>query len=138
MKTFAEHLDGFLAWSRAANDSPETIRMLHYGGRRMLAWLNQQYGITQADRLTSQHLEAWGRHESSRLARSGLPLKPHSVAKQFTTDRAFIRWLEKEGLVPPGLHLAIPIIKTPKLLPTSVLAHRQAVRMLGKIDLSSP
>lgn len=138
MKALSEHLDGFLAWSRTCNDSPDTLRMLHHGGRRLLAWLEQQHGISQADRLTSQHLEAWGRHESSRLARGGLPLKPHSVAKQFSTDRAFIRWLEKEGLVPPGLHQAIPIIKTPKLLPTSVLAHRQASRVLAKVDSSSP
>lgn len=138
MKPLPEHLDGFLAWSRAGNDSPDTLRMLRHGGRRLLAWLNQQYGTSRADQVTSQHLEAWGRHEGSRLARNGLPLKPHSVAKQFSTDRSFIRWLEKEGLVPPGLHLAIPMIKVPKLLPTSVLAHRQAARVLGKVDLSSP
>jgi site-specific recombinase XerD len=138
MKTFAEHLEEFLAWSRVSNNSPDTLNMLDHGGRQLLAWLEQQYSLTQADRLTSQHLEAWGRHVSSRTTRNGLPLKPHSIAKQFSTDRAFLRWLEREGLVPPGMHLAIPNIKVPKLLPTSVLAHRQVIRVLGKVDLSSP
>jgi integrase/recombinase XerD len=138
MKSLATYLEDCLASAKACNNSPDTLNMLRHGGRQLIGWLDTRFAIHEPDRLTSQHLTAWVEHVGNRTKRNGLPLKPHTVAKQYSTDRTFVRWLESQGLVPVGLHQAIPLIKLPRLLPTSVLPHKHVVRMLGKIDLASP
>lgn len=138
MKSLALSFDDFLVSAKAANNSPDTLNMLRHGGRQLIGWLETRFAIRESDRLTSQHLTAWVEHVGNRTKRNGLPLKPHTIAKQYSTDRTFLRWLESQGLVPVGLHQAIPLIKLPQLLPTSVLPHKQVVRMLGKVDLASP
>lgn len=138
MKSLAAHLEDFLASAKAENKSPDTLNMLVHGSRALLAWLDARFGIRETDRLTREHLIAWADHVTKRTKRDGMPLRPHTVAKQFSTDHAFLKWLETQGLVPPGLYRAIPSIELPRLLPTSVLAHRNVVRVINKVDVSSP
>ncbi len=138
MKSLRHYLEEFLERSAALSQSRHTTRMLRYGLRQTLNWLESVHDVTTPVQLTSARVEAWVRHFSQRRNRtSGQPLKPASVAKQFEADRSFLRWLERRGAAPAGLHEEIPKIKQPDLLPTGVLPHGQIVRMLGRIDVSS-
>ena len=73
--------------------------------------------MTLPTQLDVARIEAWTRHVAQRCAKSnGLPLKPATVGEQFESDRAFLKWLEKHGVLPMGFHDAIPRIKLPALL----------------------
>lgn len=138
MKSLLACRSEFLASAKAEGKSPDTLNMLEHGSLTLISWLAERHGIHEPDRLTSHHLTAWAEHVTQRTKRDGVPLKLSSIAKQFSTDRIFILWLETQGFVPPGLSKAIPRPKVEHRLPTSVLAHRQVVRVLGKVDASSP
>ncbi len=139
MNSLAAHLEEFLAHCASLNRSRHTVRMLRHGLGHTLRWLESAHGVTMPAQLTVQRLEGWSRHVAQRCSTlTGLPLKPTSVCKQLDSDRSFLKWLEKRGVIPAGLHDAIPQIKLPALLPTSVLPHADVVRLLGRVDSSSP
>lgn len=139
MKPLSAHLEEFLSYSTSLNRSRHTVRMLRHGVGHTLHWLEAEHSVTLPTQLDVERIEAWTRHVAQRCAKSnGLPLKPATVGKQFESDRAFLKWLEKRGVLPMGFHDAIPRIKLPALLPTSVLSHSDIVRLLGRIDVTNP
>lgn len=137
MKTLHEKLEEYLAYARSINQSPVHLRIVSYNVLRLLRWLEATHGVIHPGRITRTHLEGWIKYVPARRTTKGLPLKINSVGKQFETDRTFLIWLEKTGLVPPGLHNVILNIKRPDVLPTSVLMHAQMVRLLEKVDVST-
>jgi integrase/recombinase XerD len=138
MKTLAQHLDDYLAHARTANQSPVHLRMVGFGERRFLRWLDAAYGVSTPQKLAPQHLEAWVKHYAGRSTMKGLPLKPTSVSKQFQCDRVFLAWLGKTGVLPPRMFELVPHVKLPHRLPTGVLTHRQMEKLLGKVDTTTP
>jgi integrase/recombinase XerD len=124
--------------ARIANRSATYLRALRYDCARFLRWLRERQGVVRAEQLTVAHIESWARHTSSRPTNRGLPLRPTSVAKQFQCDRAFLQWLVARGLVPSGVALAVPDVKLPQVLPTSVLTHAQMLRLLKTVNRTNP
>jgi site-specific recombinase XerD len=137
MKTLSQHLDDYLIHARTANQSPVHLRVVGFGVRRFLRWLEESHAITTAERLTPQHLEAWVKHYSGSSTRSGMPRKPTSISKQFQCDRVFLQWLGKIGVLPQRMFEFIPKVKLPYRLPTGVLTHRQMERFLGLVDTTT-
>jgi integrase/recombinase XerD len=136
--TLAQRLDAYLAHIEAIGQSPVHRRQVRFSVLRTIQWLEQIHQIQRAEQLTSVHLDGWFRHLSTRRTRKGLPLKATSVSKQFQCDRAFLLWLEKQGVIPTGISEALPSIKIPHLLPTSVLNHSQAVQVLKSVRPDTP
>lgn len=137
MKTLQDYHTDFIAYEKLAGRSVTYLRDLYYCIRRTLFWLGSTHSITQPEKLTGQHLEAWGRHVTTKTTGKGLPLRPTSVAKQLDSDRTFIVWLAKEGVVPTKLSESLPKIKLPEVLPTSVLTHRQMMRLLQSVHTTT-
>lgn len=117
-----------------ANHSPLYQRALRYHGQRLFRWLAERYRITRPEELTREHLEAWVRHVQASKTRKGLPLRPTSIAKQIDSDRVFLVWLASNGVVSATLPAALPRIKLPDVLPTSVLNHRQMTRLIAAVN----
>ena len=137
MKTLNQNLDEYLAYARSINQSPVHLRIVRYNVLRLLRWLENTHGVTQACRIIRSHLEGWIKYVPAQRTTKGLPLKINSVGKLFECARTFLIWLQKMGLVPMGLHEVVVNIKRPDVLPTSVLMHAQMVRLLEKVDVST-
>lgn len=133
MTTLAAQLDAYIARMESIQQSPVHLRGLRFTVRRTLRWLEGNRGITQPNQLTAVDLDGWFRHVTTRRTRKGVPLKLTSVSKQFQCDRAFLIWMEKNGVLPEGLHEALPSVKIPDLLPTSILDHTKMVRVLDRV-----
>ena len=138
MKTIFDRLDDYLAHTESIQQSVLHRRILGFNIRRTLRWLETTHGVVRAEQITPQHLDGWFRHISARRTRKGLPLKITSVSKQLQCDRVFVQWMEKTGVVPVGLHEALPSVKVPDLLPTSVLDHTKMVRLLDGLEKLTP
>lgn len=138
MRTLLQLHEEFLEQARIANRSATYLRALRYDCARCLRWLRERHGVERAEQLAVAHIEAWAKHEASRLSNRGLPLRPTSVAKQFQCDRAFLQWLVARGLVPAGVGTAVPDVKLPRVLPTSVLTHTQMLRLFKAVNRTTP
>ena len=136
--TLIKRLDDYLAHIEAIHQSPVHRRQLRFNVLRTLRWLAETHGVVRAEQLSAVHLDGWFRHVSTRRTRKGVPLKSTSVSKQGQCDRAFFGWLEQRGVLPTGICEALPQVKIPHLLPTSVLSHAQMVRLLDKSDTQTP
>ncbi len=138
MKTLRECHQDFLEHERAMSRSRTYVRDLCCVELRLLNWLEQMHSVTYPEKLTAQHLEAWTRHMTARQTRAGLPLKPTSVAKQYDCDRAFLSWLARAGVVPADFVQVIPRLRPSHRLPTSVLTHRQMMKLLRAVNTTTP
>jgi site-specific recombinase XerD len=138
LKSLSDYLQAYLAHERTINHSPYYVRDLRSNERRLLVWLEQMHGLTRPENLTSQHLEAWTRHVSARRTAAGLPLKPNSLIKQYDCDRAFLTWLVRKGALPADFVQVLPRIKLNQRLPTSVLTHRQMMKLLRTANGTTP
>jgi len=138
MKTLRESLVEFIEHEKIGNRSRAYQRALHYSVGRLLAWLETTHSVFHPEKLTAQHMAAWGRYVTARTTGKGLPLKPTSICKQFICDRAFIRWLGRRGIVPTALAEELPYPKLPDRLPTSVLTHRQMMKLLYSVNSTTP
>lgn len=129
MKTqLKNHLDR----CRSLNHSPRTLRAVHYNITRFINWL-AGHNITAPDQLRRAHITAWTTRLQEHRTTRGLPLKPKSINKQLENLRGFLKHLAAEGLIPPALPRAVRSVKEPKLLPGSVMNHRQMKKLLQSI-----
>jgi integrase/recombinase XerD len=138
LKTLLQLHEEFLEHERIANRSATYVRALRYDCARCLKWLQDRHGVERAEQLTVAHIEAWAKHTTTRSTNRGLPIRPNSVAKQFQCDRAFLKWLSLRGVVPSSFVAAVPDIKLPRTLPTSVLTHQQMMRLLNSVNRTTP
>ena len=129
MKTqLTNHLDR----GRSLNLSPCTLRAIRYNLTNFINWL-AGHQITDPGQLRRAHLNAWTTHLQERRTRRGLPLKPKSINKQLDNLRGFLKHLAAEGLISTALPEAVESVKEPKLLPGSVMNHRQMKKLLQSI-----
>jgi site-specific recombinase XerD len=105
---------------------------------RLIDWLEQRHGVTHPENMNAQVLEAWMRHMTTWQTRKGILLKPNSLTKQFDCDRVYLKWLARMGAVPAELKQVIPRQKRHRRLPTSVLNHRQMMKLLLAVDTANP
>ena len=125
-------LINYLNHGRSLNHSPCTLRAIHYNLTNFISWLSG-HRITTPDQLRRAHLTAWTTHLQEHRTSRGLPLKPKSINKQLDNLRGFLKHLAAEGLIPTALPKAVQTVKEPKLLPGSVMNHRQMKKLLQSI-----
>lgn len=138
MTTLRLQLDEYLAYARSLRRSPVHLRMLRYSVLRTLLWLEERHGVTAANQLAVSHVTAWIAVVAARRTTKGVPVKQCTVAKQLDADRTFFSWLEQAGILPSAIPAALPRVKLPDFLPSSVLAHGQMIRLLERIDVADP
>lgn len=134
MKTLHQHHLEFLEHERLANRSPRYVRALHYHGLRFVRWLDERHQVIRPENLTRDHVDAWVKQVKATTTRKGLPLRLNSVIKQNDCDRVFLLWLAANGVVSAAIPAALPRLKANDVLPTSVLTHKQMMRLLRAVD----
>ncbi len=138
MKTLLQYHAEFLEHEKLANRSPRYVRGLHYHGLRLVRWLDERHHVTRPESLTREHIEAWVKHVNAATTAKGLPLRPNSVIKQIDCDRVFLMWVAAQGAVSAAIPAALPATKSREILPTSVLTHKQMMRLLRAVDRTAP
>jgi len=136
-KSLLELLIDFLDQMRSRRFSRYTVRQNRYGTFAFLRWLADTHGVTMPERLRRSHLEAWQKHVAAQTLK-GQPLKPRTVNKYLETARNFLRYLGGQGYAARHLELALQYVKEPQVLPTSVLTHSQARRLLEHLATDTP
>jgi len=138
MTMLRQQLDEYLAYARSLGRSPVRMRVFRYSVLRTLRWLAGRHSVTKVGQLAPHQIGAWVNAVAARRTSRGVPVKQSTVAKQLEADRTFFAHLEHMGLVPASIPTAVPRIKLPDFLPSSVLTHGQMVRLLERIDVTGP
>lgn len=138
MTTLRQQLDEYLGYARSLGRSPVHLRVFRYAVLRTLRWLEERHGVTKAGQLAPHQILEWVKVVAARQTSRGVPVKQCTVAKQLEADRTYLTHLADMGLVPASIPTAVPRIKLPDFLPSSVLTHGQMIRLLERIDFTSP
>jgi len=137
MTTLADILHEHLTHRRSRGLSTETVdkdaRML----KRFLRWLASTHGVTTADRLRKAHLHAYQKHLAAYHTAKGLPLKPGTINNRVKAVRNFLTFLHRRGYISEEHTDAIEYVKEPRMLPTSVLEHREVRKLLRRMDTTT-
>lgn len=136
-KTLETHLADFLAHRLALRYSTRTVRDMREHLGAWVIWLARNQGVRTPDALRSEHLRAWQAGLLARKTRAGFPLKAITLRGRFGQVRTFLGYLAEQGFVLRSLGDALERIKTPVLLPHSVLDHGQVKKLLARIDTST-
>ena len=137
MNLLADLLDEFLERQRHLGRSALQLRGLGYQVRAFLHWLREHRACSNSEELRSCDLEAWVHTQQQRLSIRGGPLHPASINKQIESVRGFLKWLVSAGRLSESVVDSLVDVAHPRLLPKSVLNHRQVRALLGRADTGS-
>lgn len=137
-QTLADLLELFIERQRQLKFSRCTQRGNRHNIQVFIRWLETGKGVQTPDRLQKIHLEGWLARLNVHRTWRGLPMRPQTINTMLGSLRVFLKYLAEQGYVLPLLVTALPYVKTPQLLPSSVLTHAQARRLLGRMPINSP
>ena len=137
MTTWEAHVSRYLESQQALGRSPVHLRVLEYQLRAFTRWVQGFRQCWHPERLQPADIECWIRFLRSRPSRRGCPLKPASVNKSIVGAKTLLAWLNREGTVGSATVDSAICVKEPRLLPQSVLTHRQMQSLLAKVKLDS-
>ena len=137
MKTLLELLDESLNVRRSLHQSPNTLSTLRRNTLLFFHWLKFTYQVFTADRLRKVHLHAYQKHLYEVRTRYGLPLKPNTVNGRIKAVKSLLRYLKEKNYPTANLEHELRYVKTPSMLPTSVLSHGQIRQELNRIDTTT-
>ena len=137
MKTLAELLHDHIDYWRSLNYSRWTIRQGYYCAKRFVDWLQESEGITSAEKIRTSHLQKWLKHLSKLTTSKGRPVKARTVNKHIETVKGFMKYLVRNDHIQKRLAEMLEYVKEPKVLPGSVLIHKQVQRMIAQVDEST-
>ena len=136
--TLTDLRDLFAEHQRMLKLSPLTVRGNYYNIRMFVRWLEEEKGIQTADQLQKIHLDAWVMKLNTHHTWHGLPIKPSAINVIIGSIRTFFKFLAERGFIMQPLAASLHYVKTPKLLPTSVLTHEEARKLLSRVEVGSP
>lgn len=137
MKTLNVIFEEMIDYRRSLNMSPETEKSLRYQTNQFLSFLAVNYNVISPAELRKSHLFAYQKHLATITNRQGLPLKPGSVNNLVSAAKSLLRFMHRHGYITSHLEEVLRKVKTPTLLPTSVLTHSQVKRLIRSVDTSS-
>ena len=114
--------------------SPATIKSLRSAVAIFLTYLRQTFQVTTPDRVRKTHLDTFTHHLTTKSNKQGMPLKAASINGNLQGAKKFLTFLYQNGYITQDLAATILYLKTPKLLPTSVLQHIQVKKIIRSID----
>ena len=133
MTSWAAQVSRYLESQQALGRSPVHLRVLGYQLRAFARWMQGFRQCWHPERLQPADIECWIRFLRSRPSLRGGPLKPASVNKSIVGTKTFLAWLNREGTVGSATVESAICVKEPRLLPQSVLSHRQMQAFLAKV-----
>jgi len=79
MKTLEEYQEDLYERYRGLRSSPHTIARIKTALRMFVEYLEDEYRVRAPDAITLEHIHSFQSHLSTRLTKSGLPLKPRTI-----------------------------------------------------------
>jgi integrase/recombinase XerD len=137
MSHLNQHLTDYLQLQQSRRIGQASLQSAKHTIGAFVHWLITQ-DITLTNQLTTDHLHAYQRHLHDTRTHKGLPLKPTSLNKRISGARNFLTYLHNKGLTTRQLTDQLTYVKTPSVLPTSVLTHKQVRTLIAAIDASTP
>ena len=137
MNTLPHLFELLLQQRRNRGDSTRTLTTVNHEIRNFLLWLKEIYHIETPDRLRKRHLHRFQSHLIAHHTRKGFPLKPGTINNRIKAIRSFLAFLKKQGYLTLDLRDELSYVKEPRMLPTSVLQHKQIRKLIRKIDTTS-
>jgi site-specific recombinase XerD len=120
---------------RYSNRTLHKQRLLLSG---LLRWLAHACDVTTSDAIQPRHLETWQKHLAARTSARGFPMRPSSINSMIGTAKGFLLWLAEHGYVLKTLAASLKRVREPQLLPGSILSHEQMMKLIRKMDTSTP
>jgi site-specific recombinase XerD len=138
MNTLESLVSDFLEHQRVIGRSPVHVRTVGYHLRGFVRWLAVTRECKAIGDVKLQDLEVWVRTQRTRTSLRRGVLKPASLNKAIVVVRTFLQWLKVHGKVSASIAGALVCIKEPRLLPQSLLTHRQARALLARAKTDTP
>jgi len=138
MKLLEEYTEDLYERYRGLRSSPHTIARIKTALKMFVEYLEDEYRVRTPDAITLEHIHSFQSHLSTRLTKSGMPLKPRTINSTVKGVRPFLEMLYDYGLLRRVLAKHLQYVKVPDLLPASVLTHAQVKQLMRKIDTTSP
>jgi len=138
VQVLADLLEMLLDRQRQIRLSPLTQRGHRFRLRQFLRWLESEKDVRTPECLQRRHLDAWLAYLNARQTWRKTPLRASSVNSYLGSVRVFLEYLAENGYIPHALATALPYVKTPNLLPTSVLTHAQVRKLLDRLPTDTP
>lgn len=137
-KTLTDLLEDNLTHLRSLNYPDNSLYKRKRSVVNFCQWLEKTFNVRTADRLLRKHLQAWQKHLHEHRTSKGFPLKPTSLNRVLAEVRGFLKYLASHSYILRSMPDILEYVKTPSLLPTSVLTHTQARKILSHINPDSP
>ncbi len=137
MTSLRQILQDLLDHQHARNLSKHTIEGTRSNCEIFIDWVACTHNVTTARQLTAHHLHAYQKHISEYTTKRGLPLKPSALNTRVKGLRRLLTFLHDRAYTNRSLTGEIYYIKEPKLLPRSVLPHKEVKKLLRHIDTTS-
>ena len=137
MKTLSDILDEMTDYRRCINLSPNSERTITSSIRLFLRYLEKNFQVNTPDRIGSGHLHSYLKHVTTLKNHKGLPIKPNGINGRLYGVRALLEFMRMRGYLAVDMLKHIPLVKRPKLLPTSVLTHSQVRKIMKVVDLNT-
>ncbi len=137
-KTLEDYQEDLYERYRGLRSSPHTIARIKTALRMFVEYLEDEFRVRTPDSITLEHIHSFQSHLSTRLTKSGMPLKPRTINSTVKGVRPFLEMLYEYGLTRRSLAKHLQYVKVPDLLPASVLTHAQVKQLMRKIDTTTP
>jgi len=126
--------EAMMAW----NYSPRTIAEYGRNVARLLHWLAEETDIESITDVTRETLTGYQVELMTVRTRKGEPLTAGTQRQCIAAVKSFFEYLAAEGLIgtDPAAQLVLP--KARRRLPAGLLTPAEAVRMLDRMDISTP
>ncbi len=123
---------------RGLKSSPHTIARIKTALTIFLDFMADEHRVHTPEALRMEHLHSFQSHLSTRLTKSGLPMKPRTINSIVKGVRPFLEMLYEYGYLRRSIARHLHYVKVPDLLPVSVLTHAQVKALMRKIDTTTP
>lgn len=133
---FNSLLENFLTHLKSFNFSKHSVYAYKKHINYFLKFL-YCLNVNQASELLKKHIQGYQEYLSKYRTKKGLPITPQVQNRRITSVRNFLRYLSDNGLIIASLVNVLRNVKEPKLLPTSVLEHREMKKVLNSIDTTT-
>ena len=100
-------------------------------------FIEKNYSVTTASDLKSHHFYAYQEHISKLINSKGIPITPGSRNNRIAAVKSLGEFMHRRGYTLGDISDNISYVKTPSLLSTSVLNHKQIKKVISQVDTRS-
>ena len=127
-----EDIEAYYKFELSKGRSSESMAQRKAMIVRFCEFIESRYGINNPDAITQEAVKLYGIFLSQGKTAKGLPYKAGYQNQQRLAIRSFLKYLHKSRLKE-----SLPLVKEPSFLPTSVLSHEEALKLLNGIATDS-